>query len=193
MSASQNRPSDPGRRQVLGKALQVAAGGMLLPCAARAGFAQDKSAARRIALQGIAPGSHVTRRIGGYPVIVLNRTKAMLETLRSDTARLVDPDSRDSQQPGYARNPWRSRVPQWLVLVNHCTFDGCRTGAQTASPAIFAGFGCHCCGSRYDIAGRVFKSQPAPWNMAVPAYDFSADNRVVHISHVPRVRTEKPD
>lgn len=193
MTSSQNQPLDPGRRQFLGKALRVAAGGTLLPRAARAGLAQDGSATRRIPLRGIAPGAHVTRRIGGYPVIVLNRTKAMLATLRSDTARLADPDSRDSQQPGYARNPWRSRVPQWLVLVNHCTFDGCRTGAQTAAPAIFAGFGCPCCGSRYDIAGRVFKSQPAPRNMAVPAYNFLADNQVIHVAHVPQVKTEKPD
>lgn len=192
MPSSTDHPEDAGRRRLLARSLRLAAAAALGPCAARAAGAAPASGKTAIPLDKIPPGGHVTRRIGGYPVIVLNRTPALLQTLRSDTAQLADPDSHHSQQPAYAQNPWRSRVPRWLVLVNHCTFDGCRTGAETATPAIFAGFGCPCCGSRYDIAGRVLKSQPAPRNMAVPWYEFAHARREVHITRVPQVRTEHP-
>lgn len=189
MNAEDDAPVSPGRRRVLGKSLLGLAGSVLAPVARAAGVPSSAT----IALAGIAPGQHVTRRVGGYPVIVLNRSQELLSTLKKDTGKLADPDSRHSQQPVYARNPWRSRLPQWLVLVNHCTFDGCRTGAATAAPAIFAGFGCPCCGSRYDIAGRVLKSQPAPRNMAVPSYDISTARGEVRVTHVPKVKTQEPD
>lgn len=37
------------------------------------------------------------------------------------------------------------------------------------------GYFCPCHGSRYDLAGRVFKNVPAPYNLPVPPYRFVKD------------------
>ncbi|RZA14454.1 MAG: ubiquinol-cytochrome c reductase iron-sulfur subunit, partial [Proteobacteria bacterium] len=36
------------------------------------------------------------------------------------------------------------------------------------------GYFCPCHGSHYDLAGRVFKAQPAPLNLAVPAHHYES-------------------
>ena len=41
------------------------------------------------------------------------------------------------------------------------------------------GFFCPCHGSRFDMAGRVYKGVPAPSNMEVPPHQFLTDTRVV--------------
>jgi ubiquinol-cytochrome c reductase iron-sulfur subunit len=41
------------------------------------------------------------------------------------------------------------------------------------------GFYCPCHGSKFDLAGRVFKGSPAPTNLEVPPYTFVADGRIV--------------
>jgi ubiquinol-cytochrome c reductase iron-sulfur subunit len=41
------------------------------------------------------------------------------------------------------------------------------------------GFYCPCHGSKFDLAGRVFKGVPAPTNMAIPPYAFADDNHVL--------------
>ncbi len=40
-------------------------------------------------------------------------------------------------------------------------------------------FLCPCHASRYDLAGRVFRSGPAPANLTVPAYRFAGDRLVI--------------
>jgi ubiquinol-cytochrome c reductase iron-sulfur subunit len=41
------------------------------------------------------------------------------------------------------------------------------------------GFFCPCHGSKFDLAGRVFKDVPAPTNLEVPKYQFLTDTRLV--------------
>jgi ubiquinol-cytochrome c reductase iron-sulfur subunit len=36
-----------------------------------------------------------------------------------------------------------------------------------------------CHASHYNLAGRVFKTGPAPANLVVPAYHFASENRLV--------------
>lgn len=62
-------------------------------------------------LPGIAPGNLRTIEWRGRPVWVLHRTSAMLEMLGKHDNALVDPTSRQDQQPPYARNPTRSIRP----------------------------------------------------------------------------------
>ena len=38
---------------------------------------------------------------------------------------------------------------------------------------------CPCHGSRYDLAGRVYKSQPAPLNLPVPPHTYETDDLIV--------------
>lgn len=42
-----------------------------------------------------------------------------------------------------------------------------------------SGFDCHCHGSKFDLAGRLFKNVPAPTNLVVPPYHFVFDSTVL--------------
>jgi len=125
------------------------------------------------------------------PVWVMRRSQADLHALTAANPDLLDPNSLQNQQPHFAQNPYRSLRPEILVLVGLCTHLGCipnyatlrHSGAQFASDNSaqqnFAGFLCPCHGSRYDLAGRVFKNMPAPLNLVVPPYHFLDEHTLV--------------
>ena len=122
----------------------------------------------------------------GQPVFIVYRASESVELLASDTADLADPDSENADmQPDYARNAWRSRRPEIGVYVGLCTHLGCSPkyyGAvqpETFDPDWQGGFFCPCHGSRFDLAGRVVKSVPAPDNLPVPPYFFETDDVIV--------------
>ncbi len=131
-------------------------------------------------------GALMTVEWRGKPVWLLKRSKKMLDELPSLKSQLVDPDSTvASQQPQYARNADRSIKPDVLVLVGICTHLGCApTFRPDVAPADLGpewkgGFFCPCHGSRFDLAGRVYKNVPAPTNLEVPSYRFLSESRVL--------------
>ena len=99
--------------------------------------------------------------------------------------KLADPDSAEPQQPEYAQNEYRSIKPDVLVMVGSCTHLGCSPSFHPESPApeIDAdwkgGFFCPCHGSKFDLAGRVYKGVPAPLNMVIPPYRYETESRIV--------------
>ncbi|APZ42893.1 ubiquinol-cytochrome c reductase iron-sulfur subunit [Acidihalobacter ferrooxydans] len=124
----------------------------------------------------------------GKPVVILHRSKQTIATLERDQSGLADPGSHSSQQPKFADNPYRSKVPEWLVMVNICTHAGCHTNYQQRMESGAGGFFCPCHGSRFDAAGRVFRNQPAPWNMEIPEYAIDTQKKQVQLIHADRVR-----
>jgi ubiquinol-cytochrome c reductase iron-sulfur subunit len=136
-------------------------------------------------LSRIAPGELAVFEWRGKPVWVLRRTPEMIESLKSDQARLSDPNSKASDQPKYAENEYRSARPDLLVLVGVCTHLGCSPQEKPASAKAEmgadwpGGFYCPCHGSKFDFAGRVFSGSPAPTNLVVPPYTVVSDNKVV--------------
>ena len=131
----------------------------------------------------IEPGQLVRVIWRGKPIWLVRRTDQMLKDLPSNDALLVDPESTvDTQQPEYAKNKTRSRKPEMLVLIGICTHLGCSpTYRPEVAPADLGadwkgGFYCPCHGSRYDLAGRVFKNVPAPTNLAVPPHFYKTDD-----------------
>ncbi|SFV69101.1 Ubiquinol-cytochrome C reductase iron-sulfur subunit [hydrothermal vent metagenome] len=119
------------------------------------------------------------------PVWVFRRSKEMLNNLPTLDARLVDPKSTENQQPDYTKNEWRSIKKEIAVIVGVCTHLGC---SPTYRPELApedlgadwkGGFYCPCHGSRFDLAGRVFKNVPAPINLAIPPYNFVNNNTIV--------------
>lgn len=120
----------------------------------------------------------------GKPVWVVRRGEQMLAALNEIGDQLRDPDSLEPQQPEYAGNIYRSVKPEIFVAVGLCTHLGC---SPTYLPDSFgeqvegvsAGFFCPCHGSKFDMAGRVFKSVPAPLNLVVPPYTYLNDNRIL--------------
>jgi len=135
----------------------------------------------------IEPGQLLTVEWRGKPVWILRRTPAMLEELKKDESLLADPNSSvASQQPTYAQNLDRSIKPEYLVVIGICTHLGCvplprlvpgaPSGLGDSWPG---GFFCPCHGSKFDLAGRVFKNVPAPTNLVVPPYSYLTDTRII--------------
>jgi ubiquinol-cytochrome c reductase iron-sulfur subunit len=129
----------------------------------------------------------------GQAVFVVRRVKGVVDQLAGHDAMLADPASNDSTQPEYikASGAQRARNPEYWVGLAVCTHLGCSPlGAfqpndsfQVAGADLGAnwpgGFYCPCHGSKYDLSGRVFKSMPAPKNLAVPPYAIAANTRIV--------------
>ena len=139
-----------------------------------------------VSLDKLGPGQQVIVLWRGTPISIVHRPPAALEELRSAAVRdrLSDPDSEVFQQPPYARNWHRSLRPEYAVLVAVCTHLGClpeciaRPAASYPARNWPGGYFCHCHGSKYDLAGRVFRGVPAPFNLPVPPYHFPADKTV---------------
>lgn len=136
-------------------------------------------------LAGLQPGELRTVDWRGQPVFVLRRSPAMLESLARHDDLLSDPGSRRSDQPPYAANADRSVKPEIAVLLGICTHLGCipsfrpTPGAADIGDAWPGGFYCPCHGSKFDLAGRVFKNVPAPTNLVVPPYHFASDSTLL--------------
>lgn len=135
---------------------------------------------------GIEPGELQTVAWRGKPVWVLHRTPEMLRNLTGHDGLLSDPhSSRSEQQPRYASNDMRSIKPEFLVLIGICTHLGCtpafrpEVGAADLGASWPGGFYCPCHGSRFDLAGRVFKNVPAPSNLEVPPHRYLSGSRLL--------------
>ena len=134
----------------------------------------------------VEPGMMIRAEWRSKPVWIVHRTSDMLERLKKVDSRVADPDSERPMQPAYAKNEYRSRKPEWLVLVGICTHLGCspsdklKAGPDSGLGEEWpGGFFCPCHGSKFDLAGRVFKDVPAPTNLEVPKYQFLTDTRLV--------------
>ncbi len=131
-----------------------------------------------IDISTIEPGAMVTVPWRGKPVWVVRRTPQMLNQVDDAKKFLLDPSSKGSLQPDYAKNETRAERPEFLVALGVCTHLGCTPQARfiAGDPEISkdwpGGFYCQCHGSKYDLAGRVFKGMPAPANLTVPPYQF---------------------
>ncbi|MFT5132340.1 MAG: ubiquinol-cytochrome c reductase iron-sulfur subunit [Gammaproteobacteria bacterium] len=123
----------------------------------------------------------------GKPVWILRRDEAALHTLDDLEGEVKDPESEVEQQPKYARNHHRSIKPEYLIVVGYCTHLGCSPKhvvegegeAFGLSDDWEGGFFCPCHGSRFDLAGRVFKGVPAPTNLIVPPHQYLSETRVI--------------
>jgi ubiquinol-cytochrome c reductase iron-sulfur subunit len=126
------------------------------------------------------PGALMKVNWRGQAIFIVRRTPEMLAQLDKPevTGLLRDPNSDESEQPKYAKNDVRALKPEFLVLIGVCTHLGCaplnRFQPQDAELGADwpGGFYCPCHGSKFDLAGRVFKDVPAPLNLKVPPYRF---------------------
>jgi ubiquinol-cytochrome c reductase iron-sulfur subunit len=136
-------------------------------------------------VSSIAPGEMKVVEWRGKPVWVLRRTERMLEAIRKSDPRLSDPKSEVNQQPAYAKNEFRSRKPELMVVVGVCTHLGCspkeKGVEETAEMGAdwLGGFYCPCHGSKFDFAGRVYKGSPAPTNLEVPKYEYLSESTLL--------------
>jgi ubiquinol-cytochrome c reductase iron-sulfur subunit len=138
--------------------------------------AQALGAPVEVPIGMLEPGEMIRVIWRGKLVYVVRRTEEMLSRLPLVTAYLRDPNSEVAeQQPAFAVNEYRSIKPEYLVLEGSCTHLGCAPLPEfDVGPADDwqGGFFCPCHGSRFDLAGRVYKGVPAPANLRVPPYRF---------------------
>jgi ubiquinol-cytochrome c reductase iron-sulfur subunit len=133
----------------------------------------------------IEPGMQITVRWRGKPVWILHRTEDMLRRLGGHDALLRDPDSVEAQQPPYCKNATRSIRPSHFVVIGICTHLGCSptlredVGAPDLGADWPGGYLCPCHGSKFDLAGRVFKDMPAPLNLVVPRHRYLGQTRLL--------------
>jgi ubiquinol-cytochrome c reductase iron-sulfur subunit len=133
----------------------------------------------------LEPGMLLLVEWRGKVVWVLNRTSEMLATLKKVDSELADPKSEKPQQPAYAKNDTRSIKPQYLVVEGVCTHLGCSPvfrkdiAPADLGPDWLGGFFCPCHGSKFDLAGRVYKHVPAPTNLVVPPHVYLSDTTLL--------------
>jgi ubiquinol-cytochrome c reductase iron-sulfur subunit len=115
----------------------------------------------------------------GMPVYVVRRTPEALESIKKMDGEVRDPNSEQATQPKYIKGEFRAIKDEYLVLLGKCTHLGC---APKYFPEVgsvghewLGGFFCPCHGSKFDLAGRVFKGVPAPTNLEVPPYRYLSD------------------
>jgi ubiquinol-cytochrome c reductase iron-sulfur subunit len=133
----------------------------------------------------IAPGEMMTTEWRGKPVWIINRTDEMTAELAKHNDKLSDPGCDvTSQQPEYCKNASRAIKPNLAVIVGICTHLGCSPSAKLQPQGDMGegwtgGFFCPCHGSKFDLAGRVFKGSPAPINLVVPPYKYLTENTLL--------------
>jgi len=138
-----------------------------------------------VGLDDLGPGAMKTVEWRGRPVFVLRRSPSMLDQLGAHDGLLADPGSLRSEQPEATRNPVRSLRADVIVLEAVCTHLGCvptfrpDPGAADIDSDWPGGFFCPCHGSKFDLAGRVFKNVPAPTNLGVPPHEYLSDARLL--------------
>ncbi|MCR9192662.1 MAG: ubiquinol-cytochrome c reductase iron-sulfur subunit [Gammaproteobacteria bacterium] len=179
-------PVDAERRRFLSASMRVlgcvGAACALIPLASSLKPSRRVLAANGpidVDLSTLQPGQQMTIVWRGKPIWIIRRTPQMIAELRQKNPELRDPKSLVPQQPRFAQNAWRSLQPEYLVLVGVCTHLGCTPEYKTKDPRFVkdnGGFYCPCHGSRFDLAGRVYRHVPAPINMEVPPYRFVNDH-----------------
>ena len=133
----------------------------------------------------LEPGQRMTVEWRGKPVWVIRRTQEMLDNIEKLGDDLRDPQSNEPQQPDYIKGVFRATKPEYAIIVGICTHLGCSPQfVPEVKPQEFdenwvGGFFCPCHGSRFDLAGRVFKGVPAPKNLEIPPYRYLDDETVV--------------
>jgi ubiquinol-cytochrome c reductase iron-sulfur subunit len=145
--------------------------------------AQALGAPVEVPLGSIQPGEMVRVLWRGRLVFVLRRDEDMLARLQDSVSELRDPNSEVvEQQPDYTANETRSVRPEYLVVEGSCTHLGCAPLEDfevRPSEAWGGGFFCPCHGSKFDLAGRVYKGVPAPTNLRVPPHRFVRDDLIL--------------
>ena len=126
-------------------------------------------------ISGIPVGESRTVFWQGKPVFIRHRTEEEIKEAQDvDVSALSDKQTDEE----------RVQKPEWLIAVGICTHLGCspsflQGGFGEKVEGTDDGFFCPCHGSKFDMAGRVFQSVPAPLNLEIPPYTFLDDTTIL--------------
>ena len=190
-SKTENQPASSNRRRFLTVATSVVGGigvvGAAVPFIASWNPSIKAKAAGadvEADISKIQPGQLIRVIWRSQPVWIARRTPQSLASLSGFEDQLKDPNSDEEQQPAFAKNQYRSIKEEFLVLVGICTHLGCspsflQGGFGEKVEGTDDGFYCPCHGSKFDMAGRVFQSVPAPLNLEIPPYTFLDETTIL--------------
>lgn len=139
----------------------------------------------KVNVSKIEPGQQIVAEWRGKPVFIVRRTPEILANLAKVDGAVADPESKASEQPAYVDRKVRSIKPELLIVEGLCTHLGCapsfrpEVAPADLGPDWVGGYFCPCHGSRYDLAGRVYKAQPAPLNLPVPPHSYETADVVI--------------
>ncbi len=139
--------------------------------------AKALGAAVKFDLSKLLPGSMAVIEWRRTPIFVVHQTDEAIGNL----PKLNDKVSNPAINEGVTR----TSNNKYTVLKGVCTHLSC---APKYHPEIepkawdqewLGGFFCPCHGSKFDLAGRVYKGVPAPTNLEVPPHSFDGDNLII--------------
>ena len=110
-------------------------------------------------------------------ILLIYRSKQLIEYLSDSGEDLQDPNSISSRQPEYAFNILRSRTEGYFVAYGLGTDLGCPLVVGTELTLKES-----CGTARYDFAGRAIAGQNQFHNLTIPDYNFSSDFSVLTIN-----------
>lgn len=187
-----NQEINKGRRRFLTIATSAAAGAAAVGVATPfilSFFPSERAKAAgapvEVDISKIEPGQKITIEWQGKPVWVVSRTEQQLKDLPTLDGLLADPASTQEQQPLNCQNPTRAIKEHIFVAIGICTHLGCSPtyrpdiGPADLGPDWKGGFYCPCHGSKFDLAGRVFKNVPAPTNLIIPDYKYINETTIL--------------
>ena len=131
-------------------------------------------------VSSLEPGMSLTVKWRGKPVFIRNRTQKEIDDAKgAQISDLKDPVARNANLPADAQATDVARSAgdgkeNWLVMIGVCTHLGCIPLGQAGE---YGGWFCPCHGSVYDTAGRI-RHGPAPQNLAIPLYAFTAEKKI---------------
>jgi len=135
-------------------------------------------------LSSLEPGEVRFLHKNGLPIVVMRRTKQDLKQLIELRSHLSDPDSKHSQQPGYAKNYYRSLKPEFFIAYAvipvtgssiHYRLDSFQT-LYNKEGNWFGGFSGTTAEQLFDKAGRSYFSTVN--NLQVPNYKLNSQNQL---------------
>ena len=184
--------TDGRRRRVLATSVAALGGTVLAAFSAvlvnslRPSRATEEANRKVVDTSRIKPGEFLLLESGNKPIVFFHRTQEQLRALEHYEEPLADPMSRIAQQPDFATNRFRSKVPELLVVEPICTRLGCAVKYAPADDPYMngadrewhGGFNCPCHAALFDLAGRVYRGMPAPVNLRVPPRNFISKHEV---------------
>ena len=131
-------------------------------------------------LSDVKPGTLISFLWEDRPVLVYRRTSDDIDRLidpSESMSKLVDPDSKKSLQPEFAKTALRSFDREWFVAINQGTDFGC-TLQLVDLPSVSL-LRDTCRGSDYDLAGRVLSGHYATKNISIPQYTMEGETLIL--------------
>jgi ubiquinol-cytochrome c reductase iron-sulfur subunit len=135
-------------------------------------------------LAPIQTGQAITLLWRGKPIFIKNRTADEIQKAKATPlSDLKDPEANimgsTTAIPATDENRTKPGKENWLVQIGICTHLGCIPKGQSPGDekGPYGGWFCPCHGSVYDTAGRI-RQGPAPRNLEIPPYQFTADTKI---------------